>query len=100
MNTKITSLLTSAVLTGMLASQAAQAGNHKKGHKDHKGECSAEQKAKMKKDGKGECCGKGEHSGCGEKGGCGMTSDKATTPEGEAPATPPPADAAPAGKGK
>lgn len=90
MNTKITSLLTSAVLTGLLASQAANADHH---HKDgkHKGECTAEEKAKMKKDGKGECCSKGEKGGCG-----GMASEKTT----EAPPAATPADAAPAGKGK
>lgn len=91
MNTKITSLLTSAVLTGMLAAQVANAGDHKKGHKGHKGECSAEEKAKMNKDGKGECCGaKGEKGGCGGKGECSgkAAADTATTPEAPAAATP------------
>lgn len=82
MNTRLSTLLTSAILSGMLASQGAKAEGDKKPesagakaaddkHKckgmgaGEKGSCCSDEKLKkMKEDGKSGCCGKG---GCGGK---------------------------------
>jgi len=106
MNTRLSTLLTSAILSGMLASQGAQAEGNKKSesagakatddkHKckgmeaGEKGSCCSDEKMKkMVQEGKSGCCGKG---GCG---------GKAHSAEVKAEETKAPADAKAPAKGK
>ncbi len=99
MNTKIASLLTTAVVTGLLASQAVKAegtakpGNTSEKAAGEKGACCGEEgMKKMKKEGKSGCCGKG---GCGGRA-TGETNavDAKATNESATPTT------KPAGKGR